>query len=288
MLLRASRNMSSLTAVAIGAGYRVKIPLPSYGDVWFTISYKDRLEDFVEDIHKEDTLVNIEAPASESSLAQLLRDGKTVEFKLNGEPYRITGSDISVTQYDGALGALVESISSSEITSKAELNQVLRRSLMLSGQQTYGQLATLKTHLSLVNSELQELETLHSYIMKKVRRRTNFICGGGLSVVLTQWGFFNYTIYEVEWLGWDLMEPITYSVGQGSFVLGLLYYLSTKTQYTYLNLMQRYEKNKEVLFSRKYNLDLLRLERLTDERSKLTTQIELLEQQLMYGEDALK
>lgn len=288
MLVRASRTFSSLTAVAIGAGYRVKVPLPSYGDVWFTINHNDRIIDFVEDIKKEDSLVHIEAKSDETGLAQLLRDGSSIEIKLNGQQFLISGSDITVTQHEGALGALVESIASNEITNKTVLEQVLRRSLMLSGQQTYGQLATLKTQLSLINSELSELETLHALIMRKVRRRTNALCLGGLSAVLGQWSFFYYTIYEVEWLGWDLMEPITYSVGQGSFVLGLLYYLSTKTESSYLNIMQRYEAKKEIDISRSYNLDLLRLKRLSAERKKLTTQIELLEQQLMYGEEAFK
>lgn len=34
-----------------------------------------------------------------------------------------------------------------------------------------------------------------------------------------------YCIFELSWLGWDLVEPFTYTVGQGSFVLGLLYML---------------------------------------------------------------
>ena len=31
-----------------------------------------------------------------------------------------------------------------------------------------------------------------------------------------------YAIFYVPWLGWDLVEPVTYTVGQGSFILGLL------------------------------------------------------------------
>jgi hypothetical protein len=289
MLVRASRSASSLTAVAIGSGYRVKVPLPSYGDVWFTNNHKDSLTDFIDDIKNEDSLVSdIDAHPKEGSLAQLLRDGSVIDFKLNGEQFKVSGSDITVTQYEGALGALVESLYSSEAKNKTELQQLVRKSLLLSGQQTYGQLATLKTHLSAVSSELNELETLHSFIMKKARRRTNALCGAGMSAVLGQWGFFYYTIYEVDWLGWDLMEPITYSVGQGTFVLGLLYYLSTKTECTNWNLMNRFEAKKEAEFSRRYNLDLLRLQRLKDEHQRLVTQVELLEQQLMYGEEALK
>ena len=40
-----------------------------------------------------------------------------------------------------------------------------------------------------------------------------------------QFGISYYCIYEVDWLGWDLVEPITYTIGQGLFVAGLLYSL---------------------------------------------------------------
>ena len=31
-----------------------------------------------------------------------------------------------------------------------------------------------------------------------------------------------HAIYNIEWLGWDLVEPLTYTIGQGSFILGML------------------------------------------------------------------
>jgi hypothetical protein len=34
-----------------------------------------------------------------------------------------------------------------------------------------------------------------------------------------------YAIEHVEWLGWDLVEPLTYTFGQGTFVWGMLYML---------------------------------------------------------------
>ena len=29
----------------------------------------------------------------------------------------------------------------------------------------------------------------------------------------------------MEWLGWDLVEPLTYTLGQGTFIWGMLYML---------------------------------------------------------------
>lgn len=51
--------------------------------------------------------------------------------------------------------------------------------------------------------------------MMKIRGMTAFFC--------LQFGVSYYAIFCVPWLGWDLVEPITYSVSQGSFLLGLYY-----------------------------------------------------------------
>jgi hypothetical protein len=37
-----------------------------------------------------------------------------------------------------------------------------------------------------------------------------------------------HAIFNVEWLGWDLVEPLTYTAGQGSFMLGLIYILRNR------------------------------------------------------------
>ena len=31
-----------------------------------------------------------------------------------------------------------------------------------------------------------------------------------------------HAIYNVEWLGWDLVEPLTFTVAQGLFIYGML------------------------------------------------------------------
>lgn len=42
---------------------------------------------------------------------------------------------------------------------------------------------------------------------------------------LAQMVFFYYTIFEVEWLGWDIMEPITYTVDLIGFAIAMRFYL---------------------------------------------------------------
>ena len=41
--------------------------------------------------------------------------------------------------------------------------------------------------------------------------KSNLFFGFGLAGLMTHWSFFYHTIYNVEWLGWDLMEPVTYT-----------------------------------------------------------------------------
>ena len=54
-----------------------------------------------------------------------------------------------------------------------------------------------------------------------------------------------YAIFFVDWLGWDLVEPITYTVGQGSFVLGLLFVMrNRKAGLEYSELKDHYLKVK--------------------------------------------
>ena len=43
-----------------------------------------------------------------------------------------------------------------------------------------------------------------------------------------QFGIGYYSIFHVSWLGWDLVEPLTYTVGQGSFIIALLYLLRNR------------------------------------------------------------
>ena len=44
---------------------------------------------------------------------------------------------------------------------------------------------------------------------------------GLASLAALQFGVSYYAIFCVPWLGWDLVEPLTYSVTQGSMLAGL-------------------------------------------------------------------
>ena len=62
--------------------------------------------------------------------------------------------------------------------------------------------------------------------MAKYKYKRNMSIGFFLSFAWLVGG--THAIYNVEWLGWDRVEPITYTIGQGTFVLGLFYILRMK------------------------------------------------------------
>jgi hypothetical protein len=60
--------------------------------------------------------------------------------------------------------------------------------------------------------------------MKAARRNRIFFSAASFFFT-AQFGISYYCIYEVDWLGWDLFEPLTYTIGQGMFVGGIIYSL---------------------------------------------------------------
>lgn len=43
---------------------------------------------------------------------------------------------------------------------------------------------------------------------------------------------FGYMIFFVDWLGWDIIEPLTYSVGVFYTLLGIRFYRKYRTDRT--------------------------------------------------------
>ena len=56
-----------------------------------------------------------------------------------------------------------------------------------------------------------------------IMRKTRKWFYGASIFTLTQLITGTYGIYGVEWIGWDLVEPLTYTLSQGGFILGMLY-----------------------------------------------------------------
>ena len=103
-------------------------------------------------------------------------------------------------------------------------------------------------------------------------------------------GFFTFqfligyhAIFNVGWLGWDLVEPITYSVGQGSFILGLWIILRNRgANVEYSDLEALYCEKKQRLWLEKYNFDLKRHSFLEKKLERLDAKLKEVEHRRFY------
>ena len=63
------------------------------------------------------------------------------------------------------------------------------------------------------------------------QRSASFTTWGSLGFLCAQWGLMaRLTYYEYSW---DVMEPISYFLGAGTGILGLMFYLATRKDYSY-------------------------------------------------------
>lgn len=89
-----------------------------------------------------------------------------------------------------------------------------------------------------------------------------------------------YCIYEVDWLGWDLVEPLTYTIGQGLFVGGLLYSIKNLGQSTSFSSIDSYYKSKRLeRWFLKHGVEPHRLSFLQEELAKVQEELERTELQ---------
>jgi len=74
-----------------------------------------------------------------------------------------------------------------------------------------------------LSQEYEDLQKEFAAVSKKAEFKSKMMVSSLASFFTLQFGLGYYCIFEVSWLGWDLVEPMTYTLGQGSFVMGLVY-----------------------------------------------------------------
>ena len=70
------------------------------------------------------------------------------------------------------------------------------------------------------------------------------MCFGALSFFTVQLTVGYHAIYNVEWLGWDIVEPLTYTVSQGLMIGGLFWLLRVKNRQEILKGEAQYNTDK--------------------------------------------
>ena len=118
--------------------------------------------------------------------------------------------------------------------------------------------------------------------IEEIDRRKTMRIPRAMTLFFTlQFGIGYYSIFHVSWLGWDLVEPLTYTVGQGSFIVALLYLLRNRKVNVdlYTGLEEHWQKKKIKRWELNYGFDLQRYEFLRNKLEKIDKELQRAELQ---------
>ena len=118
--------------------------------------------------------------------------------------------------------------------------------------------------------------------IEEIDRRKTMRIPRAMTLFFTlQFGIGYYSIFHVSWLGWDLVEPLTYTVGQGSFIVALLYLLRNRKVNVdlYTGLEEHWQKKKIKRWELNYGFDLQRYEFLRSKLEKIDKELQRAELQ---------
>jgi len=113
-----------------------------------------------------------------------------------------------------------------------------------------GKVGISENELNTLKKEFLPLYLQKKELDAKANSYTNLVVYGGLGYLVAQWAF----LARLTWweFNWDVMEPVTYFVTFGTAVLGYIYFVATKREYSYENfregitisrMRKLYEKN---------------------------------------------
>lgn len=126
-----------------------------------------------------------------------------------------------------------------------------------------------KLHRRKLNAlqSIEAMKQLRDEIFKVPDRRSKLYLKGILLLTMGQWAFFFYTVFFVDWLGWDIMEPITYSIEAASLAFALRFFYKHKTSRSYdriFDMLRRKHLRKNPMLAirvEQLNEDILNLEK---------------------------
>lgn len=76
-----------------------------------------------------------------------------------------------------------------------------------------------------MKDEIEKMVSQMEVLDKKAAFRNRLFFTSAATFFAAQFGVSYWCIYEVDWIGWDLFEPLTYTLTQGLFVSGVVYSL---------------------------------------------------------------
>lgn len=275
------RGIVHVSLFPVGSVYKIRFPMPNSGDCWFTADESQDISSFLEEIKREDkTIMQVHTDHPSKRFKEAANDGFNIT--INNTVYSLRKNAMAeVAKSKTTIELFMENLENTQVNNKKDLDRVVTETLSELGEQFGTYLSILKNSVNEIDLQIQAINQKEEEIKKKINFHSNLFCTAGLSFLVTQWGFFYYTIYEVDWLGWDLMEPITFSVGQFGFVLSLYYYLQTKNTHSYETMLARFESKKKQMLLRKHHVDIGRIKFLQEEKNRILSLIDVIEQRLV-------
>ena len=75
-----------------------------------------------------------------------------------------------------------------------------------------------------IQKSIDDLAPEAKSIDRRAQFKTNILFSSIFVASFVEFLIGYYCIYEVDWLGWDLVEPVTYSIAQGKFVIATWFF----------------------------------------------------------------
>ncbi len=122
--------------------------------------------------------------------------------------------------------------------------------------------------------EYQKLEEQKVKIDQIIERKINLRLIILLLILIGQTALFSHMIWNVDYLGWDLVEPLTFLIGSSLFVCGLFYYVKLNKKY---NSFEGIRKDITTYYQFKY---YLKFNFNQNKHEKLKSQIEQIKAKL--------
>jgi len=281
------RCFSTVKALPVLNGYRFQLHLPSVAACWFTLPASGTLSQLHQAIKDEDPLVTsvTSSQEAETQLSTALSTDKGVQLRINEKEVTLTKytDEFAGKAKTTFLMQFLDVLYAQAPRSKQELDGAVLKAVENFREETVAKVERLQARIAALQGQIGALEAAKLRLDRRIDRRITAYSLLGLGFMTAQWGVFFYTIYMVEWLGWDLMEPLTYSVGQVGFLLGVWSFVRFRTPSSFLGMAERYRGRKLAKLARRNNLDLAYLGKLTQQRNELQSQVKKLSNRMARG-----
>eukprot|EP00743_Colponemidia_sp_Colp-15_P001828 GILK01001993.1.p1 GENE.GILK01001993.1~~GILK01001993.1.p1 ORF type:complete len:404 (+),score=50.81 GILK01001993.1:44-1255(+) len=161
--------------------------------------------------------------------------------------------------------------------SAKEINDALQRSVVLEGKNEEQRVSVLASKLHTCREQLSALERVKKELDEQAWRHAHRYAVAGWGILSGQLALYYYGIYEVDWLGWDILEPTTYLVGLGGTILMASYFKLFKEEYKHETAFGRIVRRKQEKLYQANGFNLAAYRQLQQDVEQMTTKLYLIE-----------